>query len=163
MRSLMAFVCFLLIGICVGTSYIAIDTEARAVRWRQNAESTEYIQELNCQILQANDYSQRLMEAVRMLANENGILCERDAAMVKVVAEYEEENARLKASLKEAVTTMQSQQQELNALYEQVERLKYKVQVLEQALENVEVSPAKTAVQVLSAADAATTVLRILL
>jgi chromosome segregation ATPase len=163
MRSLMAFVCFLLIGVCVGTSYIAIDTETRAVRWKQNIESVEYIQDLNCQILQAHDYSERLLEAVRMLANENGILCERDAAMVKVVAEYEEENTRLKSSLKEAVTTMQSQQQELNALYEQVERLKYKVQVLEKALENVDFDPVKAATQVLSAADAATTFIRILL
>jgi hypothetical protein len=58
---------------------------------------------------------------------------------------------------------MQSQQQELNALYEQVERLKYKVQVLEKALENVDFDPVKAATQVLSAADAATTFIRILL
>lgn len=136
MRALMGFICFVLVGICVGTTYNAMDVESRAARWQEYAESNAFLEEQNEKLLEANMYSQRLMEAVRMLANENGLLCEREAKMVQIVAEFEEENRRLKCSLNEAVERLQEQQDEMNKLYETIERLRYKVEVLEKVLEN---------------------------
>ena len=135
MKALTGFICFVLVGICVGTTYHAMDVESRAAKWQEYVESNQFIESMNNDILEANMYSQRLVEAVRMLANENGLLCEREARMVQIVAEFEEENRRLKAALNEAVDMLQEQQDEMNALYETIDRLQYKVKVLEKALE----------------------------
>ena len=144
MKGTMGFICFALIGICVGTTYIAVDVETRAARWQAYHESNQFLEKQNEKLLEANMYSQRLMEAVRMLANENGLLCEREAKMVQIVAEFEEENRRLKASLNEAVDMLQEQQDEMNRLHETIERLRYKVKVLENALESKKGSIDKT-------------------
>ncbi|MHC4302549.1 MAG: hypothetical protein ACYS7Y_35260 [Planctomycetota bacterium] len=134
MRGLYAFICFLLIGICAGTSYYAVNTEAQAERWLRRTASYENVRQLNLEILRANEYSELLMSSVRMLANENGILCERDAASMLVVSEYEGENRRLALALDEACDRLQSQQEEIDDLIDENDDLRWRLETLEAEL-----------------------------
>jgi len=76
-----------------------------------------------------------LLDVVKSLSHENTLLCERDAKTLKVVAEFEEENRRLKCSLSDAVKRLEDQQTEINSLIDQADDLRYKVEVLEKALD----------------------------
>lgn len=127
-------VILLLLGMVAGLGYNAINIETRAMIWEARIESAEEVEDVNMEILKAHEYSDRCLEAVRMLANENGILCEREVKMVKYLQGVEEENARLKVSLKEAVSRLQEQIEEINNLHQNVFMLEYKVKTLEQAL-----------------------------
>ncbi|MHC4121285.1 MAG: hypothetical protein ACYSWO_27740 [Planctomycetota bacterium] len=130
MRGLYGIICLLLIGICAGTTYVAIDTETRATRWEKNVESAE------------NAYE------VARLVNENGLLCERDAKNTEVVAAFDDENRRLKTSLVEACDRLEEQQEEIDDLVDENEQLSYQVDVLERAVENLE-----SAIEAIEAAD----------
>ena len=76
-----------------------------------------------------------LLDVVKSLSHENTLLCERDAKTLQVVAEFEDENRRLKCSLSDAVTRLEDQQTEINSLIDQNSDLRYKVEVLEKALD----------------------------
>ena len=130
----------MLLSVVAGGLYYIVDSEMMAERWEDKVKSVEYVENINSQILQANLYSSQLMEAVRMLAVENGLLCERDAKMAQVVAAFEEENRALKASLMESVDQMEDQIEEINDLVSDNETLKWKVRTLESALNKVEKS-----------------------
>ncbi|MHC4369370.1 MAG: hypothetical protein ACYSW8_17305 [Planctomycetota bacterium] len=148
MRGLYGIICLLLIGICAGTTYVAIDTETRATRWEKNVESAENAYEVARLVRSAQQYSLQLVEATRMLANENGLLCERDAKNTEVVAAFDDENRRLKTSLVEACDRLEEQQEEIDDLVDENEQLSYQVDVLERAVENLE-----SAIEAIEAAD----------
>jgi chromosome segregation ATPase len=108
-------------------------------RWQERADSADAIAESNFQISQAYSHNAFLLETVSTLATENGYLCERDAKAMQVVAEFDEENHRLKTSLAEACKRLEEQSEELNELLGQMGDLYYKLAVLEQALDRIPV------------------------
>ena len=95
------------------------------------------VQELNRKVRYANEYSESIAEAVRMLALENGILCERDKAATEVVVQYEEESRRLKMSLTEACKRLEEQSVQINELTDEIEDLRWQVVTLEKILDKV--------------------------
>ena len=111
--------------------------EVCAGRWGNRVDSLRRVEDLNRKILYANEYSQGLAEAVRMLALENGILCERDKAATEVVVQYEEESRRLKMSLGDACKRLEEQNVQINELIDKVEELRWQVGVLENAFDKV--------------------------
>jgi hypothetical protein len=111
-----------------------------AARWNHRATRIEKIEKLNLQAMEANRYSRSLMETVRMQAAENGILCERDIAHANQVAIFDEENRMLKASLADAVDRLEEQDEQINDLIDEAERLSYQVEVLEEALSKFKLS-----------------------
>lgn len=177
MKGFLTFICLLLVGCCVGIGMMAADTEMHAARWSRHIESAQFMEDVNEDIAQAHIYSERCLEAVRMLANENGLLCERESKLTIVVAQMEEENRALKASLSDAVGRLENQNKQINELIDQNQRLIWQIQQLERTLELIEnrqpptpdtVPPEIAAliqdvVLVSDVASIATTVLRILL
>jgi hypothetical protein len=125
----------LLLGICGGLIYDAANIEYRVHMWDKRVRSAEQFEEQAKMVCYAQKYGEHCLDAVRSLALENGLLCEREAKTVLYVAGMEEENMRLKGSLAEAVARLQSQVEEINDLNDEVYRLEYKVAVLEAALE----------------------------
>ncbi len=123
-----------LMGMSVAT------VEVCAGRWSKRVDSLRQVQELNRKVLYANEYSQGLAEAVRMLALENGILCERDKAATEVVVQYEEESRKLKMSLGDACKRLEEQLGQINKLIDEVEDLTWQVGVLEDAFDKVTVN-----------------------
>ena len=117
-------------------SNIAI-VEVCAERWSKRLNSVQQVQELNMEILRAHEYSENLVEAVRMLASENGLLCERNKAATEVVIQYEEESRRLKMSLGEACKRLKEQLELINELIDEVESLRWQVETLEDILNSV--------------------------
>lgn len=137
MRGLLGFVCLLLIGLCVGLTFLVADTETRADRWNERITALHRVEQLNRDLLLAQEYSSGCIEATRMLAIENGLLCEREAKMVQVVSEFETENRSLKNSLSEAVERLEDQVAQINKLMEENGRLNWRVETLEKALDAV--------------------------
>lgn len=138
MKALYGTVSIILLVICALLGAYVADVESRASRWNEYIGSAQQLEEVNENLLASQVYSQRLMEAVRALSLENGLLCEREAKMVEVVSQYKEENRRLKQALTEAVNKMKEQRIKMNEMYEQIDRLHYKIEVLEQALDGKE-------------------------
>lgn len=134
MKSLLGFTCVVLIVICAVLTSFVLETERHAARWSERTESVEVAERYNNKLLESARYSEKLMESVQVLASENMMLCERDAKMAQVVSQYKEENRRLKQSLTEAVNRLRKQNTEMNELHEHIDRLMYKIQVLEKAL-----------------------------
>jgi predicted site-specific integrase-resolvase len=126
-----------LIGMNVLMGMGVATVEVCAERWSKRVTSHNQVQELNRKVLYANEYSQGLAEAVRMLALENGLLCERDKAATEVVVQYEEESRRLKMSLAEACKRLEEQIVQINELTDEVEGLRWQVETLEKALDKV--------------------------
>jgi len=135
MRGLYGMICLLLVGLVAGMAIFIGDNEMHAARWNNRVEKIEYMETLNQDLLRSQEYSFMLMEATRMLANENGILCERDAKTVQQVAVFDEENRLLKSSLVEATGKIEEMLVDLNELIDENEALRYKNKVLEQSLE----------------------------
>lgn len=126
----------------VGASvYIAVDTETRAARWQQRVNSAESIEATNLMILRSQDYSNLLMESLRVMANENGLLCERDAKAMDVMLALEEANAKLKAALAEATNLMQGQLAENDRLMEELDRAYYRIMLLERTVDSLTPQP----------------------
>jgi chromosome segregation ATPase len=75
---------------------------------------------------------------IEVLATENSLLCERDIASSKIVAEFEDENRRLLSVVSESIERLQEQEAEINALHDQNDSLNYKVRTLERALKVIE-------------------------
>lgn len=126
-----------LIGMNVLMGMSVATVEVCAERWHERVASYNQVQELNRKARYANEYSQGLAEAVRMLASENGILCERDKAATEVVVQYEEESRRLKMSLAEACKRLEEQIVQINELTDEVEELRWQVGTLEKILDKV--------------------------
>jgi predicted RNase H-like nuclease (RuvC/YqgF family) len=126
-----------LIGMNVLMGMSVATVEVSAERWHKRVASYNQVQELNREVRYANEYSQGLADAVRMLALENGILCERDKAATEVVVQYEEESRRLKMSLAEACKRLEEQVGQINDLTDEVEDLRWQVDTLEKALDKV--------------------------
>jgi chromosome segregation ATPase len=135
MRGIIAL---LLVAIMVCLGAITLDTEVRAARWERRVERVETLRQLNCDILRAQEYSGNLMESVRMLANENGILCEREAALLTVISGVEEENNRLGVSLDESIKRLQEYEKQVNELIDEAERASWRISQLENTIETLE-------------------------
>ena len=125
----------IIMNVFMGMSVATV--EVCAERWHKRVASYNQVQELNRKVLYANEYSQGLAEAVRMLALENGILCERDKAATEVVMQYEEESRRLKMSLAEACKRLEEQTVQINELTDEIEDLRWQVGTLEKILDKV--------------------------
>lgn len=137
MKTFYVFLAVLLITMNLVMAYGVVNTEVCAERWNDRVNSTEYARELNQELLLAHQYSENLIESVRMLALENGILCERDKAAGEVVMQYEEESRRLKMSLAEACKRLEEQIGQINELSDEVEDLRWQVETLEDILNKV--------------------------
>lgn len=124
----------LLIGCVAGLAYRAVKIETEVARWRLNVKSAEALAAINERVLDAHIFSRDITEACRMLANENGILCEREVKMTKYVTAVEDENTRLKGALKEAVVKLEDQRDEINQLHNELEKAYSRMDVLERAL-----------------------------
>ncbi|RLB67981.1 MAG: hypothetical protein DRH04_07305 [Deltaproteobacteria bacterium] len=135
MKGLKTILVILLVGLLLGSVAYILQTEALVQVWEARVRDADSYFQMVETVEHAQRYSKDLQDALRVMANENGLLCERDAKMVKVVAVYDEENQRLKAALKEAIEKLQDQQKELNEVYDEIGRLQYKIQCLEKALE----------------------------
>ena len=147
-------------------------SEMAFINWQERVESVEQVEQVNMQILRAQEYNREVMSAVAMLATENGLLCEREQKTTLYVAGLDEENAKLKAALAESVENLEMQIEELNLLHNEVSRLRYKVQTLEAALELATPTPApeqsvndvkNDLLDILELADTVLTILPILL
>lgn len=131
--------------VCVGVFligaadiYIAADVEHRAAVWQERVESVEYVEDTTQDLLQAQEYSQSLLDIIAVLATENTLLCERDVASSKIVAEFEDENRRLLGVVSESIDRLQEQETEINALHDENDTLSYKIRALERALKVIE-------------------------
>lgn len=138
MKGLLGFACLLLLGICAGLAHFTVQTEMHAERWAQRAAAIEHVESLNQDLLLAQEYSQTALEATKMLALENGLLCEREAKVSEAYSIIEQENRSLKASLSESVERLEDQIKQINSLMEENGTLKWKVSTLERALKAVE-------------------------
>jgi Asp-tRNA(Asn)/Glu-tRNA(Gln) amidotransferase C subunit len=98
---------------------------------KQQVEKVEAMTHLEDRAEQVEKYSLDLLDVVKSLSHENTILCERDAKTFQVVAEFEDENRRLKCSLSDAVTKLKDQQTEINSLIDLNTDLGRKVKALE--------------------------------
>jgi hypothetical protein len=136
-KTLYGFCVVFLVTVNIVMAIGAANTEVCAARWADRVTSFQNVRELNQEILLAHEYSENLIESVRMLALENGILCERDKAATEVVVQYEEESRRLKMSLAEACKRLEEQIVQINELSDEVEGLRWQVETLEKALDKV--------------------------
>jgi hypothetical protein len=125
------FACLLLVALNFGTWFCLANNEASVQRWQRRVATADAVIAWNEEIAFANEYAQNCYEAVRMLATENGLLCEREAATVKTIAAFEEESLKLKSSLDDAVDRLQKQEKTINDLIEENENLTWKIEVLE--------------------------------
>ena len=126
-----------LIGMNVIMGMSVATVEVCAERWSKRVNSFQQVRALNQELLLAHEYSETLAEAVRMLALENGLLCERNKAATEVVMQYEEESRRLKMSLAEACKRLEEQIVQINDLTDEVEDLRWQVETLEKILDKV--------------------------
>jgi chromosome segregation ATPase len=127
------FICI----VCFGVFLVAIVSIVGEQHSKQQVAKVEAIADLGDRAEQAEKYSLDLLDVIKSLSYENTLLCERDAKTLQVVAEFEDENRRLKCSLSDAVTRLEDQQTEINSLIDQTDDLRYKVEVLEKALDNI--------------------------
>jgi predicted nuclease with TOPRIM domain len=95
------------------------------------------VEEVQEAITQCQEYATPLVRSVEALSKENGALLERELQAAKVVNGLLEESTRLKSSLKEAVIKLQELNAENNKALEEINRLEFKVQTLESALEAI--------------------------
>lgn len=135
MKGFHAAVCLLLIGICAFSAHYAWDTERRARIWQDKVESAEVIQNWNKRYYYVARQSEKIVQTVQTLAEQNKAFCVREAEMLRVVNEYEQENMRLKKSLKESVRRMQDLQEELDNQYIRIQALQNKLNYLEKLLD----------------------------
>lgn len=147
MRGLTGFACLLLLGICAGLAHFTVQTEMHAARWAARASQLEHVEELNRDLLQAQEYSQLALEATKMLALENGLLCEREAKVAQAYSIIEAENRSLKASLAESVERLEDQIEQINSLIQENEQLTWRNQTLERALKAIEAEKKAAAVK----------------
>ena len=139
MKTVRTLLVMFLLGFTISLTFQVAKSERYADVWRDRVASLEQREADIETIENAQEYGGRAVEAVRMLAVENGLLCERDAKLTLYVAAMEEENAKLKASVSESVERMQARLEENNELHQEINNLSYKIRCLEQALEAVEV------------------------
>jgi len=133
-KSFCAFCILALLAMNITMAVGVANTEWCAARWAERVSSYEEVRQLNRELYVSNQYSSHLVEGVRMLAVENGLLCERDIAAAKVVMQYEEENRRLKTSLGDACKRLEEQIDQINTLMDEVENLRWQIKVLEDAI-----------------------------
>jgi hypothetical protein len=131
MRLLVVLLCALTIGLSAQLVY----QDQQSAVWTRRSTRADAIYKFNLQVRHAQDYSRPLVDAVRTLANENGLLCEREAKATQVLVEFEQENRNLKRSLAEACDRLDKQQTEINNLIDERDALMYKLRVLEKAIE----------------------------
>jgi len=142
MKKFQLVVILLLSAVVAGLAFDASNIEARVALWERRVQSAQYKDDINTKILDSNTYSRDCLSTARMLATENGILCEREQKLVAYIAEIEEKNARLKSSLKEAVESLESNLQEINRLSDELSKANFRLEALEAALKLIP-TPAK--------------------
>jgi hypothetical protein len=125
----------LVLGVLIGLTTQAVKTEVYVQLWQRRVAGLEQVQDQLHNTAVAQEYGTRAVEAIRMMAIENGLLCERDAKMQKYVLTMEEENTKLKAALNESVDKMVELIEENSDLHEEINYLSYKVECLEKALD----------------------------
>jgi chromosome segregation ATPase len=121
-NDLNAIVLMCLVILFVAFVYI-VDTQYS----KQQAAKEEATTHLDARAEQAEENYINLFDVVKSLSHENTLLCERDAKTFQVVAEFEDENRRLKGSLSDAVTKLKDQETEINSLIDQNIDLGHKV------------------------------------
>jgi small-conductance mechanosensitive channel len=134
----------ILLGSLIGMSAQVVKTEMYVRVWESRVQSLDEMERQQHELAVSQEYGARAVEAVRMLAVENGLLCERDAKAQKYVLAMEEENAKLKAALNESVDKMVELLEENSNLHQEIINLSYKVRCLEQALEAASKPPEPT-------------------
>lgn len=137
MKKVLGFCVLVLIAMNVVMCINVANTEVCADRWNDRVTSFQQVRELNMEILRAHEYSESLIESVRMLALENGLLCERNKAATEVVIQFEGENHRLKVSLSDACKRLEEQLEQINKLIDEVEALTWQVRAWEKLLDKV--------------------------
>lgn len=149
-----AFICFL-IGFSVIVTIQMCKTEHYVRVWQNRVASLEQREADIGYIETAQDYGRLAVESCRMLALENGLLCEREAKMTSVVAALQEENTKLKGAIAESVENMQAMLDENNDLHREINRLNFHVEVLENSLEKTQAAleAATEAIEVLKAQE----------
>jgi len=116
-----------IIIVCFGLLLVTFAWTVDEQHSKQQVDKVEAVNHLDARAEQAEKYSLDLLDVVKSLSHENTILCERDAKTFQVVAEFEDENRRLKGSLSDAVTRLKDQQTEINSLIDQNTDLGHKV------------------------------------
>lgn len=134
MKGLLIFICVALLGCCIGLAHFTAQTEMHAARWTERMVALEHVESLNMDLVRAMEYSELSVDAVRMLAHENVIMCQRDAKMVEVVAVFEEENRALKNSLSEAVTRLEEQLEQINDLFGENDDLYWEIDTMQNTI-----------------------------
>jgi hypothetical protein len=144
MKALRTFLLLALIGFTVALAAQVIKSERYVQIWQNRVASLEHHEAQVAQITACQEYSGACLEATRMLAVENGLLCERDAKMTLYVAALQEENTKLKGVVAEGVEKMQEMLEENSELHREINNLSYKIRCLEQALEAASKPPEPT-------------------
>jgi hypothetical protein len=135
MKRFQLFVILFLSAISVGLIYDTVNIEYRVFKWEEHLQTAEAINDINTKILDAHIYSKDVLNMAQLLVEENSALLEREAKTVQYVTQLEEENLKLKNSLKEAVVTIGDQITQLNDLHEELEKCYFKIDLMEKALE----------------------------
>ena len=133
-RFLLVMVLSLFIGFTVSLTYQTVKTERYVHMWQTRVASLEHQEAQQLRVEYAQEYTRDLFDAARTIANENGLLCERDHKMTLYVAALQEENAKLKASLCESVEHLEVVLAENGELHQEISNLSYRIQYLEEAL-----------------------------
>jgi myo-inositol-1-phosphate synthase len=83
---------------------------------------------------QIDENNTQFLKTVNSITAENRLLCEREAKMLEVVAEFEVQSRALATSLSEAVEKLQSQEVIINELIDENTRYMIQVKQLENEL-----------------------------
>lgn len=134
-RNFFSILMFVLVALlCTHVVIYTLTTDIQAERWERRATCADGIATINAQIYESHRYSKTLMESLRVVTNENGILCERDAISVRTIAAMEEENQRLKMSLKETCDMLLESINANEELHRDLDGLRWQVQQLQHVI-----------------------------
>lgn len=90
------------------------------------------------------DNAARFIDVIDTLADENAILIEREAGMVRLVVATEEESRALKTALSESVAKMQAQEERINEVIDSNSIYMLQIRTLRTLLKRTEKELEKT-------------------
>lgn len=125
------------VGLCLALAWNFFETEYHVLRWQERVESVESLEAMNLIILQAQIYSDDVLQMASQLAFANRELMERERQTTSYVVALEDENTRLKASLVEATTHLQDQVAENNNLHKELENANWRLKTLEETVKSL--------------------------